>query len=334
MRKKITISEVAKISGVSTTTVSRVMSGTGRISDATRQHVFSVIERLDYQPSAIAKGLIESKTYNIGLVLSPESEQYMSYSNNFFKLFLQGAVAGLKKYEYDLIVSYGYENDLKSLDRIIKKQKIEGLIILDSYINTILKLKKMAFPFVTVGNTNISEVCSVYTDDNKSLNELILKYKNTISNNIAFLASESDLISNTNRLNYIKNILKDLNLSPIESFFYLGNNFFEREMFFKNLIRSKSQKLIITSDHNSLLYALNFFKENKIKIPVDIAIATFNDDTLLSFYNPSITAICAPVFSMGEYTANALMDIITKNEIPKNYLLDNTINYRNSTDIF
>ena len=66
---KITIADVAEALQVSKTTVSRAISGKGRIGDATRKRVLAYIEANDYKPNVIAKGLAQKKTYNIALVL-------------------------------------------------------------------------------------------------------------------------------------------------------------------------------------------------------------------------------------------------------------------------
>ena len=67
--KNITISDVAEALGVSKTTVSRAISGKGRIGEETRQKVLSYIEEHDYKPNVIAKSLAQSKTFNICVVM-------------------------------------------------------------------------------------------------------------------------------------------------------------------------------------------------------------------------------------------------------------------------
>ena len=65
----ITISDVAEALGVSKTTVSRAISGKGRIGEATRQKVLAYIEEHDYKPNVIARGLAQSKTFNLCVVM-------------------------------------------------------------------------------------------------------------------------------------------------------------------------------------------------------------------------------------------------------------------------
>ena len=65
VQEKITIADVASALGISKTTVSRAISGKGRIGEQTRKRVMDYIEENNYRPSPIARGLTESKTYNI-----------------------------------------------------------------------------------------------------------------------------------------------------------------------------------------------------------------------------------------------------------------------------
>ena len=67
--KNLTIDDIAKDLGVSKTTVSRALSGKGRISSATRDRVLAHVQQTNYRPNAAARGLAESKTYNIALML-------------------------------------------------------------------------------------------------------------------------------------------------------------------------------------------------------------------------------------------------------------------------
>ena len=84
----IKIDDVAKALGISKTTVSRSLSGKGRISEATRLRVLEYVEKNNYKPNPIAKGLAESKTYNIGWVVPANSDM------NSLSFFLSYAALG------------------------------------------------------------------------------------------------------------------------------------------------------------------------------------------------------------------------------------------------
>ena len=92
--KNITISDVAEALGVSKTTVSRAISGKGRIGEATRQRILEYIEEHDYKPNVIAKGLAQSRTYNICVVMPGN---YSLVDLPFFQEIIMGIqeVAGM-----------------------------------------------------------------------------------------------------------------------------------------------------------------------------------------------------------------------------------------------
>ena len=86
-KSKMTISDVAEALNISKTTVSRAISGKGRIGAKTRRRVLEYIEEHNYKPSVIAKGLAQSKSYNIGWVMPSD---YSVVDLPFFQKCLMG----------------------------------------------------------------------------------------------------------------------------------------------------------------------------------------------------------------------------------------------------
>ena len=99
----ITISDVAEALGVSKTTVSRAISGKGRIGEATRQKVLAYIEEHDYKPNVIARGLAQSKTFNLCVVMPEAPVGYVAVAHHC--LIVGGDVAaaceGYQEGKYD-----------------------------------------------------------------------------------------------------------------------------------------------------------------------------------------------------------------------------------------
>ena len=90
-KKSCTIGDVARELGLNKSTVSRAISGKGRVSQATRERVLSFIQQQDYTPNVMAKGLAKGKTYNIGLVLPVD---YSSSEFSFFQRLYYGDFRG------------------------------------------------------------------------------------------------------------------------------------------------------------------------------------------------------------------------------------------------
>lgn len=74
---KVTIKDIAREAGVSVTTVSRVLNNKVDVSPKTRQKVLDIINKLNYNPNSIARGLVMNKTYTIGLIVPDISNSFL-----------------------------------------------------------------------------------------------------------------------------------------------------------------------------------------------------------------------------------------------------------------
>ena len=97
-----TIDDIARELGVSKTTVSRAISGKGRIGQATRERVLAFIKEHDYRPNVVARGLAQRKTYNIALLMPKD---YVATEFLFFKDCMNGICEVASEYNYDIIIS-------------------------------------------------------------------------------------------------------------------------------------------------------------------------------------------------------------------------------------
>ena len=160
LEKNITIADVAEALGVSKTTVSRAISGKGRIGRETRERVLAYIEEHDYKPNVIAKGLAQSKTYNICVVMPGE---YDVVDLTFFQECLFGIQEIAGSMEYDILLSICRKNDISSLERIIANHKVDGVILMRTFVEDeqIDFLQTKNVPFVTIGSSVFSVRCPI-----------------------------------------------------------------------------------------------------------------------------------------------------------------------------
>ena len=101
-KKIYTIDDIARELGVSKTTVSRAISGKGRIGQATRDRVLAFIKEHDYRPNVVARGLAQRKTYNIALLMPKD---YVATEFLFFKDCMNGICEIASAHDYDIIIS-------------------------------------------------------------------------------------------------------------------------------------------------------------------------------------------------------------------------------------
>ena len=130
LKERVTIYEVAKASGVSLATVSRVMNGSGTVREDTKKKVMSVIKKLGYKPSGLAQALATNKTTNIGVIIP--SANYVYIAN-----MLNGITEVCKKNGFTVILyttSHSREDALACLERVIKSH-VDGVIVFDDELD-------------------------------------------------------------------------------------------------------------------------------------------------------------------------------------------------------
>ncbi len=167
-KNKITIGDVAEALGISKTTVSRAISGKGRIGQETRKHVLEFIEENGYRPNLIAKGLAHSKTYNISWTMPGDSAVP---SLPFFQRCMLGVSEVALSEDYDILLTMVYEDDISQLKRVATNRKVDGFILGRTLMNDIgaAFLKESGIPFVTIGSSQLGGVVQVDNDHILSL---------------------------------------------------------------------------------------------------------------------------------------------------------------------
>src|SRR5512140_2631496 len=157
---KITIDEIAKLAGVSKTTVSRVLNKKPDVDPATRERILALISEYDFQPNAFAKAISLQNSRYIGLLV-PHKAAYI-FSNSFYTEVMRGVSTEVDSCGYYLLICYAHE--VNYLD-IYKQKRVEGFVLLSpgSYHKGIIEsLKTEQVPFVSTAKVTNEEM--VYVD--------------------------------------------------------------------------------------------------------------------------------------------------------------------------
>lgn len=143
-KTKVSSIEVAKLAGVSQTTVSRVFSSSTIVSEKTSNRVWKAAEELGYRPNALARGLITNKTRIIGIVI--RNKQSFLYSDIFYKFS-----KGLREKGYYVLFSYTENNEVQQ-DEIFQFLgcNVDGIVLIDALLSPIVisHLSKINLPVI------------------------------------------------------------------------------------------------------------------------------------------------------------------------------------------
>lgn len=334
---KVTIKEVAKLAGVSASTVSRVISDSPKISDETKKIVNEAMEELGYFPNAIARSLVNKSTNTIAIVM-PESVEN-ALLNPFFPQVLRGISAAAHEQNYCILLSTGNseEEKVQSLKEIITGGRVDGVILMysssvaDEALNLIQKLKTLA---VIVGKPlNQREMLYV---DNDNVDASYRVTDNLIKKGhkkIAFMSGSFRFVVFLDRLDGYAKALMENNLEFNRQ--YITQCEAEMEQGYE-----KAQKLLelperptalVISDDVMAIGAIKAIKEKNLRIPEDIEIVSFNNIPMAQIISPSITSVDINVFTLGYEASKLIIEKIKGTSDKEKVIVPTKIYYRETT---
>jgi len=302
------ISDISKALDLSETTVSRALSGKGRVSPETRRRVKEYAQQNSYVPNSIAQSLVTSKSYNIAFVMTGTPLENAS----FFRQCLIGVCSQANAMSYDVVIVNSNDNDERELERIITKRKVDGIIITRELIPEVMgTLKKYQIPFILLGSSEDDEVNQVDTDVIKSGEELIAQLTQQGIKKIAYIGELDRYTVNRRRLQGVKNA------SGSRFIFTCYGIATGEEIDLAIAAALKERDCIITNDDAMCLRVMNALGRMKIAIPHQIKLASLYHDYILDMSTPRITGINHNPQAFGIKAAETLINILEADDYPK-----------------
>ena len=329
---KITIDDIARELGISKTTVSRAISGKGRVSAETRERVRSYIELHNYRPSAIAKSLAQSKTFNIAFTMPGV---YGFIDMPFFQKCMWGISNVAGESDYDVLLCMMEDGDISSLERLINNHKVDGVIIGRTYEDDAAErfLMKVGVPFVTVGTSVNPDAIQVDNDHYQACKELTSVLLLKGMKRLSLIGGSTKYIVNANRLNGFLDAHKAMNKEYVPELVRTGiDDTEELESSVEDFIRLGSDCIVCMDDYvcNQVLLKLN---KMQISVPQNIRIASFYNSTMLENHRPSITSLRFDAVEAGVRSCEILMRRMEGKKVHKKNWLGYNVKLNESTSL-
>ena len=331
---RATLKDIAKRTGFSVSTVSRVLHDASKkykISDGTARQVKKTAEELGYRANTLARGLRLQQTNEIGIVVP-------DISNPFFSALIKSFATELRRGGYNFIVYESDENitlERASIKSLLEK-RVDGIIIasVGQDSSHLRKLSETGIPLVTVDRCFDSlDADSVSVDNVKGALLAVNHLINEGHNRIAFIQGLPGTYANTARLQGYKLALEQAGIL-IDDRLIVGNDFRSMNGYLETKLLLKMTNppsALFTAGDLIALGALEACREHGSRIPNDISLVTFDDPVFTSYLSPALTAIEQPITKMAEMAAAMLYRRI---RIPsgerRHVLLEPKLNVRNS----
>lgn len=315
---KLTIKDIANLSGVSKSTVSRVINKKKYVSKKNREKVLSIINELGYIPDNIARSLITKKTYTIGLMIP-------DITNPFYSETAKIIENTIRKLGYSLIIcNTENRHDLQNtyID-ILEQKRVDGIIfgsvrINDSNINN---LSAQGLPYITyhrkLKNNNSNYVIS---DDIIGIKIAVKHLVDLGHKNIAYISGPTEFSTGINRLKGFIEARKIFNLNNSNNLIKEGGySEYQSWQVTKEIINlTPRPSAIIAANDLMAISALDCILHHGLSVPKDISLIGYDNINLASHARIQLTTISIDKKNMAKKTANLLIkEIIYKKNSSK-----------------
>lgn len=328
--KNLTIGDIAEQLGVSKTTVSRAISGKGRIGEQTRRRVLEYIEEHHYSPNVVAKGLAQNKTFNLGMVLPGD---YHIVELPFFQNCMLGISRTASLHGYDVLISMVTAEDITQLERAVTNRKIDGVILTRTLMEDapMKYLKESGVPFVAIGSTDDDGVVQIDNDHRNACRELTAYLLEKGIRKIALIGGNISYIVTRSRLDGFEDAFAaKKGWNGKKQTFLNVNDSGEVDRLVDRLLDEKTE-CIVCMDDFLCGCVLNALQLRQIAVPEQMQVVSFYDSTTLAYRIPSVTSIRYNVEELGRTACELLLKMLDGEKVQRRTLLGYEVRMRKST---
>ncbi|MGX4685964.1 catabolite control protein A [Vagococcus sp. JNUCC 83] len=313
-KQTITIYDVAREAAVSMATVSRVVNGNPNVKPATRKKVLEVIERLDYRPNAVARGLASKKTTTVGVIIP-------DVSNAYFASLARGIDDVATMYKYNIILANSDGNDVKEvnvLNTLLAKQ-VDGIIFMGHHLTEQIRgeFSRSKTPVVLAGSIDPdNQVGSVNIDYEAATKDATNQLIQSGNKKVAFISgSLLDPINGIQRLKGYKEALKENGLDFNEGLVFEAEYNYKSGLALHDRVVNSGASAAVVADDELAVGLLNSLTDNGVKVPEEFEIITSNNSLFTDIARPSVTSISQPLYDIGAVSMRLLTKLMNKEDI-------------------
>jgi DNA-binding LacI/PurR family transcriptional regulator len=311
----VTIKDIAKALGLSTSTVSRALRDSYEISPETKKLVLEYAEKINYHPNPIALSLKERRSRSIGVIVS-------EIANSFFSQAINGIESIAYNNGYNVIIAQSRESfDREMLNlQFLTSRSVDGLIISVSTetkdTSVFRELNQRGLPLVFFDRI-VDEIDThkVIVDNYKGAYDATVHLINNGYTTIAAMSNAEGLSITKERLAGYKAALSENGMEVDEGLIkycqHGGMIFSELEEAVTALLKGeKKPDAIFTCGDKLTTGCLRILKSKKISVPGDIGLLGFSNTELTELLEPPLSVIKQPAFEMGELATTLLLQLI------------------------
>lgn len=307
-QREPTIKDIAKKTGVSIATVSRVIHGLTGYSDKTRQQVLKAADELGYRPNALARGLVSRRTQTIG-VLFPE------VSGSYSAELLHGIEEAANERGFSIIVcntARDGERTMKYLG-VLREKQVDGIVFASQYVHAAYEqeLAAMRVPVMLVSTLpERAELPYIKVDDRAASREATEYLVGLGHRRIAMIAgAPDDPVAGRPRIDGYREALESAGIAYREALVSCGEFSLDggRHAMERLLAAAPSLTAVFAASDEMAVGALGAALERGLRVPDDLSIVGYDDLIFSRIVHPPLTTVRQPLADMGRLASERLI---------------------------
>lgn len=312
MNSLATIKDIAKLAGVSITTVSKVINNYPDIGQETRKKVIKIMEKANYRPNAIARSLSTNKSNSIGVFIHFHPSRGLHHIFFHEVLFALETKLGKKGYDFVYFSDLKWKKTCNYLAKCLNRH-IDGAVLMGVSVDDNLdELLQSEIPVVLLDLDISGNNASYITSDNVSGAKQVVNHLYKLGHqNIGMIAGEVTFPTKCRSKGFLEEIN---NLHMTTKTDWIVNTSYSEEGGYKAMTEMLKRKDLPTAFfcHSDMIAigAMKAIKDTGYSVPDDFSIIGFDDVEISSYINPNLTTIKQDTYLMGDTAADILQTMM------------------------
>lgn len=298
----VTIHDVAKLAGVNSSTVSRVINGKATITPDTKERVYTAMRELDYHPNSLARSLASGLSGAIGVVVDARDAE--AFSNVFFSRSLFAIEKVAQARGYQVIIANGAQSRGGTIENLMKEHKVDGLILPPTTVKPSLMATIGDFPYVVLGtpDTLRSDTCWVDNNNEQGAEMAVRHLQGMGYQQIAYLGGYQKRGFTKRRVRGYQNA----NTGKENILATDGTSENAYGVALEALQQEGRPDAFVCNDNLAAFGLLKACRELQIQVPSQVGIVAFDNYPLAEYMDPPLTIVDIDTGMLGEQTAQLL----------------------------
>jgi LacI family transcriptional regulator len=313
----VTLEEIARLAGVSRSTVSRVVNGDRRVSDGARARVQQIIREHDYHPNAAARSLASRRMRVLGLLITKSVGGL--FTDPFYPILIQGTADACNAADHTLTMLVDTSEDGHAVDqlygRVLRGRHVDGIVLACQTVDDPLvpRLHADGIPFVLVGRYPSANVNCVDVDSRGAARDAVAHLLGHGYRRIAMICGQPNLIASIDRHAGYVAALQEAGVAPDPSRVVFAD-FTQRGGYhaMHNLLRDRAgmPEAVFAASDALAFGALAAINEAGLRVPDDIAVMGFDGLAEGMGARPPLSTVTQPVADLGREAVRMLLAAI------------------------